>query len=77
VQDIINGQSGNTFFDNWNFWSYDDPTHGTVDYLGASDAWNSGLISINNQGHAMMKVDTTQKISGRGRKSIRLHGNLV
>jgi hypothetical protein len=30
--------SGNSFFDNWDFWSYDDPTHGTVDYVSASEA---------------------------------------
>lgn len=25
-------QSGKSFFDSWWFWSYDDPTHGTVKY---------------------------------------------
>ena len=70
------GQSGNKFFDNFNFWSWNDPTHGTVDYLDAGQAWDSGLISINSKGHAIMKVDTTQQVQG-GRKSIRIQGNKV
>ncbi|OCF45360.1 endo-1,3(4)-beta-glucanase [Kwoniella heveanensis CBS 569] len=68
--------SGNSFFDNVNFWEWNDPTHGTVDYLNAGDAWNSGLISINSAGRAVMAVDTTEVVSG-GRKSIRIHGNRV
>ncbi|WWC58563.1 uncharacterized protein I303_101106 [Kwoniella dejecticola CBS 10117] len=68
--------SGNSFFDNVNFWEWNDPTHGTVDYLNAGDAWNSGLISINSNKRAVMAVDTTQVVSG-GRKSIRIHGNKV
>lgn len=67
-------QSGSTFFDNWSFWDYSDPTHGTVDYVSASEAWNQGLISINSAGHAIMSVDTTEVVSG-GRKSVRIHGN--
>ncbi|KAJ9118628.1 hypothetical protein QFC22_003848 [Naganishia vaughanmartiniae] len=68
--------SGNSFFDHWSFWSWDDPTHGTVKYVDAGTAWNEGLISINNKGNAIMKVDTTEHVSG-GRKSVRIHGNLV
>lgn len=74
---LIADWSGNSFFDNWDFWSYDDPTHGTVDYVSASEAWNSGLVSVNDKGHAIMKVDTTQQISGRGRKAVRLHGHIT
>ncbi|KAJ9111828.1 hypothetical protein QFC20_002415 [Naganishia adeliensis] len=68
--------SGNSFFDHWSFWSWDDPTHGTVKYVDAGTAWNEGLISINSKGNAIMKVDTTEHVSG-GRKSVRIHGNLV
>ncbi|WVR05808.1 hypothetical protein IAU60_002833 [Kwoniella sp. DSM 27419] len=70
--------SGSNFFDesNWNFWSWDDPTHGTVQYLDREDAWNSGLISINGAGNAIMAVDTTEVVQG-GRKSIRIHGNQI
>ncbi|ORY23631.1 concanavalin A-like lectin/glucanase domain-containing protein [Naematelia encephala] len=67
--------SGNSFFDNWNFWSYDDPTHGTVQYVDSGTAWNDGLVSISD-GHAIMKVDTTETVSS-ARKSVRIHGNKV
>lgn len=73
---LVESVQGGNFFDAWNFWSWDDPTHGTVDYLDVSDAWSSGLISINSAGHAIMAVDTTEQISG-GRKSIRIHSNKV
>ncbi|OXC71023.1 hypothetical protein AYX13_00440 [Cryptococcus neoformans] len=73
---LVEEWSGSSFFDNWSFWDYSDPTHGTVDYVSASDAWNEGLISINSAGHAVMSVDTTEVVSG-GRKSVRLHGNKV
>jgi hypothetical protein len=67
---------GNSFFDHWDFWSYDDPTHGTVSYQDAGNSWNQGLISINSQGHAIMDVDKTQHVQG-GRKSVRIHGKKV
>lgn len=73
---LVEEWSGSTFFDNWSFWDYSDPTHGTVDYVSASDAWNEGLISINAAGHAIMSVDTTEVVSG-SRKSVRIHGNKV
>lgn len=95
--------SGNSFFDHWDFWNHNDPTHGVVNYVDAGTAvslfpfesssldpladvssslsscrsqWNEGLVSINDKGNAIMKVDTTQWISGN-RKSVRLHGKLV
>lgn len=64
---------GSTFFDHWDFWAWNDPTHGTVDYQSASDSWNQGLISINSKGNAIMTVDQTEHVSG-GRKAVRIHG---
>ena len=32
--------SGSTFMDGWDFFDYPDPTHGQVNYLDASDAYN-------------------------------------
>jgi hypothetical protein len=72
---LVDTWSGNTFFDNWDFWSWDDPTHGTVHYVDAGTAWNEGLISIKD-GRAIMKVDTTQHVN-KGRKSVRIHGKLT
>ncbi|WVO17838.1 hypothetical protein L204_105536 [Cryptococcus depauperatus] len=73
---LVDEWSGNTFFDNWNFWSYPDPTHGTVEFVSASDAWSNNLVSINAEGHAVMSVDTTEVVSN-GRKSVRIHGNKI
>lgn len=30
--------AGNSFFDHWDFWNYNDPTHGVVDYVDAGTA---------------------------------------
>lgn len=67
--------SGSTFFDSWDFWNYDDPTHGTVDYQDAATSWAEGLVAINSQGNAIIAVDQTAAIGDtvRGRKSVRLH----
>jgi hypothetical protein len=66
-------QQGNDFFDHFDFWAWNDPTHGTVSYQSASNAWNQGLISINGKGNAIMTVDQTEHVSG-GRKAVRIHG---
>ncbi|KAL1407084.1 hypothetical protein Q8F55_006497 [Vanrija albida] len=70
--------SGRNFFDSqyWNFWSYPDPTHGTVNYVDQNTAQAQGLISINEQNQAIMKVDTTQHVQG-GRNSVRIHSNRI
>lgn len=70
--------AGANFFDPkyWNWWSWDDPTHGDVTYVDAGTAWNDGLVSVNKEGRAIMKVETTQQVN-RGRKSVRIHGNRV
>ena len=67
-------QSGGSFFNNFNFWSYDDPTHGDVQYVDAGTAWNNGLISITSSGDAIMRVETTNWLN-RPRQSVRVHGN--
>lgn len=63
--------SGDDFFDSWTFWSLDDPTHGTVQYTTQQDAQNSNLIDVDNDGNAIMRVDTTAQIT-TGRKSVRI-----
>jgi len=64
--------NGSSFFDEWEFYSYADPTQGNVNYLSRADAWNSQLVSINSAGHAVMKVDTTPVVSGN-RNSVRIN----
>ncbi|KAJ7655288.1 glycoside hydrolase family 16 protein [Mycena polygramma] len=63
--------AGSTFFDGWEFWDTSDPTHGVVDYLSQSDGENAGLVEINSDGHAIMRVETTPTVASV-RKSIRI-----
>lgn len=64
--------SGSTFFDGWEFQTFDDPTHGTVDYQPQS----SGLGYYNSASDSViMKVDNTGSAASRGRKSVRIHSN--
>ncbi|KAG9082764.1 hypothetical protein FRC07_014115, partial [Ceratobasidium sp. 392] len=68
--------AGNSFFDAWTFWSLPDPTNGAVDYQTLEGSQAAGLIGINNNGNAIMRVDTTPQVSGN-RKSVRVHSNYV
>ncbi|KLT39292.1 hypothetical protein CC85DRAFT_251404 [Cutaneotrichosporon oleaginosum] len=69
---------GSNFFDSqyWNWWHWDDPTHGDVQYVDAGVAWDNGLVSINSAGRAIMRVETTERVD-RGRMSVRIHANRV
>lgn len=73
---LVSKIAGGEFFDPkyWWFWSFDDPTHGDVHYVDAGTAWNDGLVSINERGNAIMKVDTTPYREKGKRKSVRIHG---
>ncbi|KAI0358949.1 hypothetical protein OH77DRAFT_1587250 [Trametes cingulata] len=68
---LFKSYQGETFFDGWDFWNFDDPTHGTVQFLDRDTANSSNLIEINSDGHAIMRVETTGQVSGN-RKSIRI-----
>ncbi|KAJ7212052.1 concanavalin A-like lectin/glucanase domain-containing protein [Mycena pura] len=68
---LTQSYAGSNFFDGWDFWDTDDPTHGVVDYLSQADGENAGLIQVNPAGNAVMKVETTPTVSGN-RKSIRI-----
>lgn len=72
---LVQELSGSNFFDesNWEYWSQKDPTNGFVDYLTASDGWANNLLEINDDGHAIMRVETTDTVGDEGRKSIRIH----
>ncbi|CEL57634.1 putative glycosidase C21B10,07 OS=Schizosaccharomyces pombe (strain 972 / ATCC 24843) GN=SPBC21B10.07 PE=3 SV=1 [Rhizoctonia solani AG-1 IB] len=65
---------GSTFFDGWEFWAYPDPTNGAVDYQNLDGSSAAGLHEINSDGNAIMRVETTQQVSGN-RKSVRLHSH--
>lgn len=63
--------SGPNFFDNFDFWTADDPTHGYVDYVSRQDAEAWGLIKASSAG-VYIGADHTTVSSGRGRASVRL-----
>ncbi|CED84840.1 glycoside hydrolase family 16 protein [Phaffia rhodozyma] len=67
---------GNSFFDTFNFWAYDDPTHGTVTYVSQDEATKSNLATVNGKGNAVLAVDTTQNVQ-KGRKAVRLHSSYI
>ncbi|KAI0735592.1 concanavalin A-like lectin/glucanase domain-containing protein [Earliella scabrosa] len=62
---------GDTFFDGWDFFTAGDPTHGLVDYVDRNTAQSAGLIDVNSAGRILMRVDTTQQVSGN-RRSVRI-----
>ncbi|WAQ82268.1 hypothetical protein PtA15_2A585 [Puccinia triticina] len=70
---------GKTFFDEWDFFSEADPTHGMVEYQASEAAWTKGLVILQpssmdkNFTSAIMKVDNyTYLADGQHRNSIRL-----
>ncbi|KAG8860355.1 hypothetical protein FRB96_004004 [Tulasnella sp. 330] len=64
--------AGKTFFNNFNFDTFADPTHGNVNYISESQAINN-LAYVQSDGVAVMKVDNTTTIqSGGNRDSVRI-----
>ncbi len=58
----------------WNFMTFDDPTHGLVNYVDRDTAFNLGLAYVREDGVAVMKVDNTTSLqSGEKRNSVRIH----
>ncbi|KAI8816132.1 concanavalin A-like lectin/glucanase domain-containing protein [Fimicolochytrium jonesii] len=68
---LVDSFSGPGFFDNFDFFTADDPTHGYVDYVDRGTAQSQGLIQATGQ-QAFIRPDSTNVASGRGRKSVRL-----
>jgi len=68
--------SGSTFFDNFTFYTGPDPTHGTVNFLNASDAFAASLAYVQDDGIVIMKGDnTTTLANGVNRNSVRVSSN--
>jgi len=63
---------GGNFFDNFDFSTMNDPTHGFVNYVDAGTAWGRGLVRVDNN-VAIIRPDTQNNAGGRGRDSVRLH----
>lgn len=66
--------SGTKFLDRFWFWSYADPTHGSVDYVDQFTAVSNGLATVNSNGNFVIRADNTTVLPpGQGRRSVRLH----
>jgi hypothetical protein len=66
------------FFDGFDFQTFDDPTHGYVDYVDQNTGKNGGLVGYQNN-QVYIGVDKTNNVQDweRGRKSIRLSSKRV
>ncbi|KAF7784589.1 CAZyme family GH16 [Agaricus bisporus var. burnettii] len=63
--------SGDSFFQGWDFFIGDDPTNGIVNYVDETTARSTGLLEVNDQGNAIMRVETTPKVDNL-RNSVRI-----
>jgi hypothetical protein len=63
---------GASFFNNFNFATYNDPTHGYVNYVDQPTAQSEGLIKAADGSATYIGCDHTNVASGRGRNSVRL-----
>ncbi|KIM47928.1 glycoside hydrolase family 16 protein [Hebeloma cylindrosporum] len=68
---LVESHEGGNFFDGWDFFTSADPTEGIVDYLDQNSARSNGLLEINGNGNAVMRVETTSVVPGN-RKSVRI-----
>ncbi|EST09140.1 Concanavalin A-like lectin/glucanase, subgroup [Kalmanozyma brasiliensis GHG001] len=53
---LVKSYSGSTFFDDMDFFTMGDPTHGSITYVDRNTAQNQGLIGTNN-GQVTMKIN--------------------
>jgi hypothetical protein len=65
--------TGNAFFDDWDFFTAGDPTHGTVNYVNQSYAQEMGYINTDG-GSVYIGCDYKRNVAGnsRGRDSVRI-----
>jgi len=69
---LIESHQGNNFYDGWDFFiGPDTPTQGIVDYVDQGTARANGLLEVNGNGNAIMRVETTPNVPNL-RKSIRI-----
>ncbi|RDB23666.1 putative glycosidase C21B10.07 [Hypsizygus marmoreus] len=63
---------GAKFFDGWDFFDKDDPTHGSVNYQSREDALAKGLAKEDDDVVVLSVDDTTALPVGKKRDSVRL-----
>ncbi|KAJ7103508.1 glycoside hydrolase family 16 protein [Mycena belliarum] len=65
--------SGKNFFDGFTFYTFEDPTHGTVTYVNETYAFQNRLAYVNDDGTVVMKGDNTTWLpEGQNRSSVRI-----
>lgn len=74
VKDVYDADS---FFDGFYFETFDDPTHGYVDYVDSEYAFASGLANVTSNKQVYIGVDHTNVVpdGNRGRQSVRVTSN--
>jgi hypothetical protein len=69
---IRNVYDASNFFDAFEFFQGEDPTHGFVEYVDANTAAAEGLAGYFSDGSVFMTVDTKTQFPEHGRRSVRL-----
>ncbi|KZT74648.1 glycoside hydrolase family 16 protein [Daedalea quercina L-15889] len=73
VWTIQDSYEGSTFFDTFEFYTGEDPTHGTVNYTDRNTAFADGLAYVESDGTVVMKGDNTTWLQeGQNRNSVRI-----
>ncbi|KAF2192943.1 glycoside hydrolase family 16 protein, partial [Zopfia rhizophila CBS 207.26] len=63
---------GATFFDNFNYFTGYDPTHGFVHYVDAEGSTAQNLTQVASNSSAILRVDTSDTNATTGRRSVRI-----
>lgn len=76
---LMESFAGDSFFDAFNFVTYDDPTHGYVDFVDQSEATSLGLVNVTSSQQVYIGTEHESVVAdgARGRKSIRLESKKV
>lgn len=77
--DLVDSWQGENFFDNFDFFTGEDPSNGFVTYLDRASAENTGIIGVKPDGSVFMGVDSTTVLNpnGPGRNSVRVESKKV
>ncbi|KAI0283293.1 concanavalin A-like lectin/glucanase domain-containing protein [Russula aff. rugulosa BPL654] len=75
IEDTYNASN---FFQSFNFFTGEDPTHGTVTYVDNTTAFANNLSYISWDGKVIMKGDDTSTLqAGQNRESVRVSSNKI
>ncbi|TYJ51917.1 hypothetical protein B9479_007496 [Cryptococcus floricola] len=63
---------GDDFLNDFDYFTDDDPTSGTVNYVSKSSGQSAGLIDVQSDSTFIMRADSDSVATGRGRDSVRI-----